>query len=380
MKKILCLLMVVALCLGFCACGTEELTNTICSGEWVCSDHKMDMSFAKTYDQQYISLVFKEDNTCQLRSERFYEEVFCGYETKTCTWEIVKGKIVVDGTDTYEYVDGKLLGSSMWDASFTFTQKQETESMDYNAGECTTMWLVESTPLYRYTYNEYGEVIARTSGPESDYEHSYNYEYLFNDDQTLREVRTFRDDKIYEVLLFDENGNICKSYEFDDFGHLEYICEYTYREKNVYQLLFKQYDRNMGQDQRIDPTEWSGALFSFYDSGAFHYKNYCADVFDMNSPYYSVKYTPEGEREGTLVTQKLQETYEHYAAYDTNGNMTTLYARRVMGPANAYTEYSYSYVSVSVSALQKQIMEAKARADVSDLEKFERDVARDMYS
>lgn len=380
MKKTLCLCLAIALCLGLCACGSEELTSAICSGEWVCNDHFMDMEFSSTYDRRYISLNFYEDNTCQLRSEQLYEDVFAGYETKTCTWEIKKGKIVVDGTDIYEYVDGKLLGSSSWDDSFTFIQKAEAAPVNHNNGECETMWLVESSPLYRYTYNEYGELIARTSGPESDYEHSYSYEYLFNDDQTLKEVRTFRDDKIHEVLLFDENGNICKSYEFDDFGHLQYTCEYKYENENVQQLFSKRYKRNVGQEQKIDLIEWSEATFGFHDNGAFKMKSYCKDMFDIDIPRYSILYTPEGERDSTLLGDSWQDVLFHHSVYDDNGNVITLYASATKDMTGKYNTYPYTYVEAPVSPLQQQIMEAKERADISDTEKFERDLAREVFA
>ena len=380
MKKVICLFVLLALCIGFCACGTDELTNAVCTGEWVCSDHVMDMHLSKTYNRQYASLVFHADNTCTLRSQKFYEDVFCGYVTETGTWEIKKGKIVVNETDTYEYVDGKLLGSSSWDDSFTFTQKEESAPVDYNTGETTTMWLLESSPLYRYTYNEYGEQIARTSGPASDYEHHYEYEYLFNADQTLREVRTFRDDQIHEVLVFDENGNICISYEFDDFGHLEYTCEYNYRDENVNQIFSKRYKRNIGLEQKIDLIDWSDASFSFYDNGALHMKRYSKYMFDFDTPDYSILYKENGDRDSTLKGDEWQNVYFHHSTHDEYGNVTTLYAGKTTTITEQTKRYSYSYVEVTVSPLQKQIMEAKARVDISDLEKFERDLAHDVFN
>ena len=131
MKKVASLILALVMCLTLCACGSDtknELTETLCSGEWVSSDH---IFYLDTIDRKcvYTILQFFEDGTCRFICEDYREGTLTDTSYFIDKWKIEGGKIVIfrgnadsdEDTIYLEYNNETLTGSTWYCNYFSYT-------------------------------------------------------------------------------------------------------------------------------------------------------------------------------------------------------------------------------------------------------------------
>ena len=149
MKKIITLLLVLALCLGLTACKfdvapsnrdkemeeaveNERLTNIICDGVWVSADHRTTDTESFGFYTVYDTLTFRKDGTCVYTGKTYKDGTLNAEDTFEKSWKIEGGRVAVfpKGVDAtantvyYDYADGVLLGSAPYcDHPFTYTRQ-----------------------------------------------------------------------------------------------------------------------------------------------------------------------------------------------------------------------------------------------------------------
>lgn len=133
MKKVLSLVLVLALCLTLSACGNAnnkaEIAAAICKGEWVSSDHIDATAAFSGFETHYLTLIFFENGICEYTYVKYKDGNFFNSGTMPRIWKIEKGKIVVGSIDAdsdtdyeyYEYSDDVLTGNAWYNENFTYT-------------------------------------------------------------------------------------------------------------------------------------------------------------------------------------------------------------------------------------------------------------------
>lgn len=197
-------------------------------------------------------------------------------------------------------------------------------------------------------YNKDGELVSKESiihkwnvGSLSN----YTYEYDFDQQNNLTEVRALVDGVVKDVFTFNSDGSITEFASYDSGGQTDYkVYEY---DENGNLLSSVDYNESGDLDEKI--------LYEYREDGTCE-KFSCYNEGDV------LLYITECDETGwSCFTQYYNETapsYDHKFEYDSYGNVT----EKIDYFADSTQEQShhkYTYKKIFVTPLQKMIIEAK---------------------
>ena len=205
-------------------------------------------------------------------------------------------------------------------------------------------------------YNEDGELARHGFGSYESKLHDadfvdYTYEYEFDEQNNLIEMRVFENDIICDIYTFNNDGLIIEItsyypdgrqsdrgvYEYDEAGRLVTSIDYMDSGKLDRKILYK---------YRADGTCEERSCYKEDDVLL-----YITECDELGRPYFTKYYNTKAP------------TYSYKYIYDDNGNLTEVFQYR--GKSNdEQSHYRYTYRLIQVTPLQKKIIEAKNKLRV----------------
>lgn len=199
-----------------------------------------------------------------------------------------------------------------------------------------------------YVYNEDGEVVSKGANIKSKlgYYSEYTYEYYFDQQNNLTEVRALVDDVVKDVFTFNSDGYITEFASYHEGGGKSDYIVYEYDE-NGNLLSSVEYNDSGALDEKV--------LYEYRDDGTCE-KFSCYREGDVL--LYITECDETGWASFTQYYNEIAPSYDHKFEYDNHGNVT----EKIDYFANSTREQShhkYTYEKIFVTPLQKMIIEAK---------------------
>ena len=204
-----------------------------------------------------------------------------------------------------------------------------------------------------FEYNEDGELIGykQNKGYTILVNDEYTYEYDFDEQNNISEVRVFADGKLSDVYTYNSDGLIIeitsyhgngkqsdhKTYEYDEAGRLVIYIDYMSSGELDNKILYKY--REDGTCEEHSCYEEDDVLL------------YVTECDEKGMPYFTQYYNAKAPN------------YSYKYVYDSYGNLTEKIT--YFGKGTKEQSHSrFTYSKIWVTPLQKEILEAKDRTSV----------------
>ena len=204
--------------------------------------------------------------------------------------------------------------------------------------------------LFERRYNDDGELIFWGTNLKGQLSFGVEttYEYKFDEQNNLTEMRAVEADGGWEVYTFNSLGYITQTVSYYSDGDLADRQEYEYDEAGRIILNINYYDNGKIDDKRLYEYRPDGTCEKITCYEADDVLLYITDCDENGMPQFTQYYNAKAP------------TYTYAYQYDSYGNLI----ERVQYFGTSTREQSrdrYTYEQIAVTALQKMILEAKDR-------------------
>ena len=138
MKKVICVLFILILCLSLFACAVDidKMKSELCENDWFSADCVYTINEGTSNKFSYWS--FDTNGTCKVEVEEYEYTALTNKTTKSLLWKADNGKIEVydsssdsdEDTIYLDYSDGKFSGSAPFCDSFTLTPTDKVDTKE----------------------------------------------------------------------------------------------------------------------------------------------------------------------------------------------------------------------------------------------------------
>lgn len=178
------------------------------------------------------------------------------------------------------------------------------------------------------------------------------YEYNFDEQNNLTEMRVIEADGGWEIYTFNSLGYITETVSYHSDGDMADRQEYEYDEAGRVVLYINYYDNGKVDDKCLYEYRSDGTCEKITCYEAEDKLLYITDCDEKGMPKFTQYYNAKAP------------TYTYEYSYDSYGNLI----ERIQYFGTSTKEQSrnrYTYAEIEVTALQKMIIEAKNRTSPS---------------